>query len=62
MTEKEKKDIEYINNILKYELYYCNDKNSLLLQKIDKNKIKTVLNLIREQQVSTDIITKRNKN
>lgn len=50
MTEEEKKAIEYVNNILDYELHYCEDEDVLLLSKIDKEQIKTVLNIIQKQQ------------
>lgn len=50
MTDEEKKAIEYVNNILDYELHYCEDEDVLLLTRIDKEQIKTILNLIQKHQ------------
>ena len=60
LADEEKKAIKYVNNILDYELHYCEDEDVLLLTRIDKEQIKTILNLIQKQQKEIEKLKKQN--
>jgi len=50
MSDEEKKAIKYIKNILNYEkLYYHDGIETNFLRPVDKENVKTVLNLIEKQ-------------